>query len=255
MEPTYHLESTDHGRVRIITFANPPHNHIDTPLMTEMADALEANDQDPGCRVNVLMAAEKVYCAGADFVSGASDIANDPAPFYQQVMRLYRIRKPTVTLVQGAAVGAGLGLAVAADFRIATNSARFCANFNRLGIHPGFGLSVTLPRLIGEQHAATMLFTGRRLNAEQALAIGLVDEACDDEAGFDTALNLAQELAVSSPRALQLTRETLRLGLADEIQAVNLREREIQMTQFGTEEAAEGIAAMSERRPPDFPDF
>ena len=255
MESTYHLEIIDHGHVRLITFANPPHNHIDTSLMAEIANALDANDRDPGCRVSVLIATGKVYCAGADFVSGSSDIANDPGPFYQQVMRLYRIRKPMVTLVQGAAVGAGLGLAVAADFRIATHSARFCANFNRLGIHPGFGLSMTLPRLIGEQHAATMLFTGRRMNAEQALAIGLVDEVCDDEVGLDTALNLAQELALSSPRALQATRETLRLGLADKIEAVNLREREIQMTQFGTEEAAEGIAAMNDRRPPNFPDF
>ena len=249
------LSVSSQGPIRIITFANPPHNHIDTPLIMKMADALEAHDEDSTCRVNVLLASGKVYCAGADLVSGSSDIANDPAPFYEQVMRLYRIRKPTVTLVQGAAVGAGLGLAVAADFRVATPAARFCANFNRLGIHPGFGLSVTLPRLIGEQRAATLFFTGRRLNAEQALAIGLVDEVCTEEAGLDRAISLAQELAASSPRALQLTRETLRLGLADTIETVNRREREIQMTQFGTQEAAEGIAAMSERRLPNFPDF
>ena len=255
MPATHQLENIDHGAVRVITFSKPPHNHIDTPLMTELADTLEANDRDTRCRVNLLVASGKVYCAGADLVSGSSDIASDPAPFYQQVMRLYRIRKPTVTLVHGASVGAGLGLAVAADFRVATKSARFCANFNRLGIHPGFGLSVTLPRLIGEQQAATLFFTGRRLNADQALAIGLVDQVCDDDAGFETALHLAQELATSSPRALQLTRETLRLGLADKIETVNQREREIQMTQFGTEEAAEGIAAMSERRPPNFEDF
>lgn len=255
MSTDHFLQNVKHGRVAVLTFSRPPLNHIDTALITSMVEALEANDSDSRCRVNVLIAEGKVYCAGADLVSDESEIAQDPAPFYQQVMRLYRVRKPIVTLVQGAAVGAGLGLAVAADFRVATRNARFCANFNRLGIHPGFGLSVTLPRLIGEQRAALMFYTGRRINADQALEMNLVDEITDDTRGIDATMKLAHELAVSSPRALQLTRETLRLGLADRIEAVNRREREIQMTQFGSEEVAEGVAAMTERRPPEFPDY
>lgn len=255
MPTTYSLNTDRRDSVGILTFSKAPSNHIDTPLMKALAEQLEANDNDPACRVNLLCSAGKVYCAGGDLVSDDSDISNDPGPFYEQVMRIYRVRKPIVTVVQGAAVGAGLGLAVAADFRVASINARFCANFTHLGVHPGFGLSVTLPRLIGEQKAALMFYTGRRINAEQALALGLVDEVCEHDQAFERGLGLAQELAISSPRALQLTRETLRLGLADHIEEVNMRERRIQLTQFGTAEMAEGVAAMSERRAPNFPDY
>ena len=90
-------------------------------------------------------------------------------------MRLFRTRKPIVAAIQGAAIGGGLGVAMAADFRIAAPEARFSANFARLGFHHGFGLSVTLPAAVGGQHAAELLYTGRRITGDDAVAIGLVD--------------------------------------------------------------------------------
>ena len=97
-------------------------------------------------------------------------------PLYVEAVRLFSTKKPIVAAVQGAAVGAGLGLALVADFRVAAPEARFTANFVKLGFHPGFGITHTLPRLIGEQRAALMCLTGRRIKAEEALAWGLVDE-------------------------------------------------------------------------------
>jgi enoyl-CoA hydratase/carnithine racemase len=167
-------------------------------------------------------------------------------------MRLFRTRKPIVAAVHGAAVGAGLGLALVADFRVTCAEARFSANFTRLGFHPGFGLSLTLPRLIGQQKAALLFFTGRRITGTEAVSIGLADELVAEPDVRKRSFELAQEIAVSSPLAVQATRATLREGLADRISAVNQRELEVQRVQFETRDFQEGIAAMAERRDPVF---
>ena len=94
---------------------------------------------------------------------------------YKEATRLFRARKPVVAAVHGAAVGGGLGLALVADFRVTCAEARFSANFNRLGFHPGFGLTTTLPRLVGPQQAALLFYTGRRIAGDEAVRIGLAD--------------------------------------------------------------------------------
>ena len=115
--------------------------------MTGIADGLESLDDDPRCRAAVLCAQGKHFCAGADFSpEGARYTTED---LYAAAVRIFRTHTPVVAAVHGAAVGGGLGLALAADFRIAAPEARFSANFARLGFHQGFGLSVTLPRLVG----------------------------------------------------------------------------------------------------------
>ncbi len=125
------------------------------------------------CRAIVLAAEGKHFSAGADFASaGPADSTGD---LYRAAVRLFRTRKPIVAAIQGAAIGGGLGVAMAADFRIAAPEARFSANFARLGFHHGFGLSVTLPAAVGGQHAAELLYTGRRITGDDAAAIGLVD--------------------------------------------------------------------------------
>jgi enoyl-CoA hydratase/carnithine racemase len=135
---------------------------------------------------------------------------------------------------------------------VTCREARFSANFNRLGFHPGFGLSVTLPRLIGAQQASLLFYSGRRLDGEQAHKIGLADVLVDQSAVRETAVTLAAEIAVSAPLAVQATRATLRAGLADQIQTINRRELEMQLQHYATEDFREGIAAMAERRPPNF---
>src|SRR6202043_3660302 len=103
---------------------------------------------------SVLAAAGKSFCAGADLASpegvGGSGLAG-VSPLYYQAVRLFAVKKPIVATVQGAAVGAGLGLALVADFRVVAPEARFASNFVKLGFHPGFGITYTLPRLIGQQ--------------------------------------------------------------------------------------------------------
>lgn len=236
------------AHVALLEISRPPYNHVSVDMLRTLADTLERLDADPGVRCTVLAAEGRVFCAGADFSGGASD----PGALYAQAMRLFRIAKPMVAAVHGAAVGAGLGLAVAADFRVTCAEARFSANFNRLGFHPGFGLSVTLPRLVGPQQASLLLYTGRRIGGEEALRIGLADQLVAEADVRASALALAAEIAQSAPLAVTSTRATLRQGLADEVARVNAHEREVQQQHYATADFREGVRAMAERRTPQF---
>jgi enoyl-CoA hydratase/carnithine racemase len=141
---------------------------------------------------------------------------------------------------------------MAADFRVAVPEARFSANFSRLGFHHGFGLSVTLPRVVGEQRAAELLLTGRRIDATNALAIGLVDRCVSAEELKDAAHDLAQEIALSAPMAVEAIRRTLRGDLAERVALATEHERLEQERLRATNDFAEGVRATAERRPPNF---
>ncbi len=244
------------GLVAEVEVRRPPNNHVNVPMIAELSTALERLDEDKGCRVVVLCAAGKHFCAGADLTGRGPD-GRDPTEsggrhLYKEAIRLWRTTKPIVAAVQGAAVGAGLGLAVAADFRVSCPEARFSANFTRLGFHPGFGLTATLPRLIGTQHAALMLYTGRRFTGEQAKEMGLIDQLVPQGSLREAAHALALEIAQSAPLAIVSARETLRRGLAAAVQAATEREYQEQNWLRHTDDYKEGVRAMADRRLPEF---
>ncbi|MDX1433031.1 MAG: enoyl-CoA hydratase/isomerase family protein, partial [Gammaproteobacteria bacterium] len=165
------VEVADH--VATVTIHRPPNNFFDFDLIRAIANAYEALDGDDACRAIVLCSEGKHFCAGANFQAreswGHERLDDQASQLYVEAVRLFRARKPVVAAVQGAAVGGGLGLALSADFRVTCEEARFCANFARLGFHQGFGLSVTLPRLVGPAKASLLLFTGRRIKGGEAL--------------------------------------------------------------------------------------
>lgn len=253
------LTVTLQGHVALVEMNRPPHNYVDAPFMGALVAALQKLDQDPACRSVVLLSNCKSFCAGADFSNVVASDADaestkpmDPSPFYAQAMQLFGMQKPMVAAVHGAAVGAGLGLSLVADFRVTCPSARFSANFNRLGFHPGFGLSFTLPRLVGAQKAASLFYTGRRIGGEEAVAMGLADELAADDEVRARAIALAQEIATSAPLAVMSTRAVLRQGLHDQVVQANRKELAVQLEQFRTQDFREGVAAMGERRTPVF---
>lgn len=250
--PCAPLALTRHGHVAHLRWSRPPHNHLDLDFLVALVDALRALDDDATCRAVVLSAEGKTFCAGADFQAVGDAQTIDPEPFYAQALRLFHTRKPMVAAVQGAAIGAGVGLALVADFRVASPEARLSVNFTRLGLHPGFGLSYTLPRLIGMQHATRLFYTGERIDGAAALRLGLVDELVPNDDLVARALALATDIALSAPGAVQTTRETLRSGFAEAAAVANRRELAIQRTQFVTEDFREGVAAMAQRRTPVF---
>src|SRR5262249_692841 len=155
------IEFADH--VATVEIRRPPHNFFDLGLIRAIAEAFEALDAEPACRAIVLAAQGKSFCAGANFGDGpplhahaqpktqARGAAHRGVHLYVEAVRLFRTAKPIVGAIHGPAVGGGLGLALVPDFRVACPETRFCANFTRLGFHPGFGLTVTLPELIGRR--------------------------------------------------------------------------------------------------------
>jgi enoyl-CoA hydratase/carnithine racemase len=153
--------------VASIVIDRGPDNYIDVGLAAGIADALEQLEADIACRAIVLASNGKHFCAGARLSRAADDLPpGDRNPLYDEVARMFTGTVPIVAAVQGAAIGAGLGLALAADFRVAGPGARFGATFARLGFHQGFGISATLPHVVGEQRALEMLYTGKRVKAD-----------------------------------------------------------------------------------------
>jgi len=249
--PAITVTHLDH--VATIVLERPPHNFVDAEVICQLADELEALDRNANCRAVVLAANGKVFCAGADLShSNGATASDNAAALYTHAMRLFRTTKPIVAAVHGPAIGAGLGLALVADFRVTCEAARYSASFARLGFHPGFGLTTTLPNLIGTQKAALLFYTGRRIDGAQAFAMGVADELVPEADVRIRAMALAKEIATSAPQAILSTRSELRRGLADKITEGNLREQKLQETQFATADFKEGIAASIERRAPVF---
>jgi len=247
------------GHVALVEIRRPPNNFFDIALIKEIAEAFEALDADADCRALVLAAQGKAFCAGANFGDGDSDggaLLSGPRPgaahLYIEGNRLFRTKKPIVAAVHGAAVGGGLGLAMVADFRVTCAEARFCANFTRLGFHPGFGLTVTLPAVIGPTKAALMFYTSRRVRGDEAHAMGLADALVPQGEVRAAALALAAEIAENSPLGLIATRTTMRGNLADRVRAATEHELAEQTRLRQTEDFKEGVKAMAERRVPAF---
>jgi len=242
------------GHTATVEMCRPPHNFFDLALISALAEAFESLQADPACRAIVLAAQGRSFCAGADFSSPtpAAGERRDPGELYRQAIRLFAVTKPVIAAVHGPAVGGGLGLALVADFRVACAEARFSANFARLGFHPGFALSHTLPRLVGAQQAALLLYTGRRIDGAEALRIGLVDELAPQDQVRERAQALAEEIAISAPIAVESTRASLRAGLVEAVRAAVEREAGEQRQHFQTQDFREGVAAMAQRRDPVF---
>lgn len=235
--------------VATVEIQRPPHNYFDHVLIQSLADAFEAIDNHDGARAIVLRAQGKSFCAGANFNGPRED---QPGQLYREAVRLFSTKTPVVAAVQGAAIGGGLGVAMMADFRVASPDARFAANFARLGFHQGFGLSVTLPGVVGQQRALDLLYTGRRVNGEEAAQMGLADRLVPAESLNEGAHAFALEIARSAPLAVISIRQTMRGDLADKVKAATDHELIEQDRLRRTEDFKEGVKATAERRLPDF---
>src|ERR1700744_288480 len=256
-----------HGHVGLIEIRKPPLNFFDVSLINQIADALEEFDKDIEIRASVLAAQGKAFCAGANFGDPArqeqekreQERKGEPTDnlgpinhLYIQAVRIFRNQKPIVAAVQGAAIGGGLGLAVSADFRVTCPEARFAANFTKLGFHPGFGLTTTLPELIGKNNAELIFYTSRRVTGEEATRMGLANVCVPQDQVRAEAMKLASEIAECSPLGLISTRATMRAGLADRVLTATNHELGEQTRLRATEDFKEGVKATAERRIANF---
>jgi len=256
--------------VTLVELCNPPFNFFELGMVQALGDAFDRLDADPACRAIVLAAAGQAFCAGANFGDGrdtdnalggapaqgevatGSGFSFSSARLYEQAVRLFGNRKPIVAAIHGAAIGGGLGLALVADFRVTCPQARFSANFTQLGIHPGFGLTHTLPALIGPQRAQWLFYTGGRIKGDEAVAIGLADRLVEQDQVRDTARAMAREIAAAAPLAVVSLRQALRMGLAEQVRAATQREQQEQAWLIQTADAREGMSASFARRTPRF---
>ncbi|MDG2051625.1 MAG: enoyl-CoA hydratase/isomerase family protein [Myxococcota bacterium] len=231
-----------------VELCRPPENFFDSHLIESLAEAFERLGTSE-CRVIILCSEGKHFCAGANLSQGGED---DTRRLYEAAIRLFAPGPPVIAAIQGAAVGGGLGLALMPDFRVAAPESRFSANFARLGFHQGFGLSITLPQLVGAQAAQEMLYTGRRVPGQEALQLGLCDRLATQSTLREEARAFAREIASSAPLAVHSIRQTLRGDLPGAIRVAIEREAAEQARLQKTEDFREGVRAMAKRQVPHF---
>jgi 2-(1,2-epoxy-1,2-dihydrophenyl)acetyl-CoA isomerase len=237
------------GGVAVAALNRPPHNYLTESGVQALGQAFE-DAVRAGTRCLVLAATGRNFCAGASLqakLGGGVDFG-----MYEHIPALFSQPIPIVAAVQGRAIGAGLGLALAADYRVVTAQTRFAAPFTKLGFHHGFGLSVTLPRVVGPQRASDMLVVGTEVGGGQAYSIGLADRLAPEEELLACALGLAGEIATAAPLGVRAVRQGLRGDLAGQVRQALATEQEIQETLMRTADFVEGVAAASERRAPRF---
>lgn len=241
------------GHIATVEMRRGPNNFFDLDVLTQLADRLHELAAGGEARAVVLCSEGKHFCAGADFKGESGEVQREGAPhLYDIAIRLFEQPLPIVAAVQGAAIGGGLGLALAADLRVATPESRFSANFSMLGFHHGFGLSVTLPLVVGHQAAIDLLYTGRRIDGSTAHELGLCDHLVAPDELRPRAVELAGEVAAAAPLATRAIRRTMRGPFVEQVRAAMARERAEQERLQRTDDFREGVAATMERRPPRF---
>ncbi|HZG41992.1 MAG TPA: enoyl-CoA hydratase-related protein [Longimicrobium sp.] len=229
-------------------------------MRDDLHDAIDRAATSPEVRVIVITGAGRGFCTGAD-VEVMSDLLSrgDDSTFeglveagMRVVRRLARVEQPVIAAVNGPAAGAGASLALACDFRIASERATIGLTFNRIGLHPDWGATHSLPRLVGPGRAAELVMTGRMVDAREAERIGLFQQVFADDWFLDEVRKLAKELAAKPPLALTLAKRTLATSPPSDLDAMLAAEREQQMRCFRSADAQEGITAFNEKRKPVF---
>jgi enoyl-CoA hydratase/carnithine racemase len=243
--------------VAVVEFDNPPANALAPETYIALGDLITRLESDDRIRVVVLVSGhEKIFASGADLKRFDPETLT-PGPIAERVdrahsafLRLQRLRKPTIVVIEGFALGGGFELALAADFRIMSRgAARVGLPEARLGLMPSAGGTQRLTRLVGRHEAARLLMLGLRMDAEEAERLGLV--TASDDARAD-ALDLAGKLAGMPANSLRGIKASLNYGADGDLPVALAAEREAALQTFTSPEAAEGIAAFVEQRTPKF---
>ena len=246
--------------VALLVLDNPDQRNAMSDAMTEAWSAAVAElAGDPTVRVVVVTGEGSAFCSGGNTSWIASepdatvdDLRRRMLPFYRAWLSIRSLEVPTIAAVNGAAIGAGLCLALACDIRYAATSARLGAPFVRLGMHPGMAATWSLPDVVGPAAARDLLLTGRLVGAEEALRLGLVSRVIDDATFRDEVLAVAADVAATAPIATRLTKLALADGGHATYDAALQWEALAQPVTLATEDLQEGIRAAREKRAPAF---
>lgn len=246
--------------VVVLTLDNPDQRNAMSEAMTaSWVAAVDELAADRSVRAVVVTGAGSAFCSGGNtgWISSEPDASVDDLrtrmiAFYRAWLSIRRLEVPTIAAVNGPAIGAGLCLALACDLRYAAGSARLGAPFVRLGMHAGMAATYLLPNVVGEAHARDLLLTGRTVDAEEALRLGLVSRVLPDEEFHKGVLEVATGIAGTAPVASRLTTVALRGGGHTDFETALQWEALAQPVTLATADLHEGIAAARERRAPAF---
>jgi enoyl-CoA hydratase/carnithine racemase len=244
-----HTELRDNG-VTVLRLDRPPLNALSRAVLAELADAARALGGHPGLKAVVVMGGPRALAAGADIEElRATDPALIEASFRDAFDAVAAIPRPVIAAIAGFALGGGLELAMACDLRVAASSARLGQPEILLGIIPGAGGTQRLPRLVGPARAKELVWSGRHLRADEALAIGLVDRVVPDDDLEAEALAWADSFASGAVVAMGLAKTAIDRGLDGPLAHGLDVERDAFTAAFRTEDAAEGIRSFLEQGP------
>jgi enoyl-CoA hydratase len=253
------VERGDDG-VTVLTLALPERRNAMTAELTQAwVEAIAALKGDRSVRAVVVTGEGSAFCSGGDlsWIGESPDLTVDAIrdrmlPFYKAWLGIRDLEVPTIAAINGAAIGAGLCLALACDLRYVASGAALSVPFTSLGMHSGMAATWLLPEAVGLPVARELLFTGRRVEADEALRIGLVNGVVEPAELFDAALGVARQIATNGPVAIRLTVAGLRNGGHSSLEAALAYEALAQPVTFASADLAEGLAAARERRTPNF---
>ncbi|GAB2766198.1 enoyl-CoA hydratase-related protein [Nocardioides salsibiostraticola] len=246
--------------VVLLTLDNPDQrNAMSADMTSSWVEAIEALAHDDTVRVVVVTGAGKAFCSGGDlsWLAGEPDATVDDlrsrmVPFYRAWLSIQKLEVPTIAAINGAAIGAGLCVALACDLRYAAEGAKMGVPFVKLGLHPGMAGTHLMPQIVGEAHARDLMLTGRIVEAGEALSLGLVSRTWERETFLDEVLEVAAGIAATAPIASRLTTLALRDGGHRDIEKALQWEALAQPVTLATADLQEGLRAATEKRAPRF---
>ena len=255
------IRSETNDDITTITLNRPEKlNAFSGTMREDLLAALRVAAEDTDCRVVIITGAGRAFCAGGDveYMSGLQK--NGDVDAFRKLLnagrdivtKIAEMPKPVIAAVNGVAAGAGCNLALACDYRIASDNAKLGETFVKIGIHPDWGGTWFLPRLVGPSRAFELLTTGRMVDAAEALAIGMVDRVVPLADLPENTLTLARAIAQGPPQAIADIKRALAASLANSLSAQVELESEHQVRAFLSRDAGEGMAAFFEKRTPRF---
>jgi len=252
---------TTDGPIATIKLNRPDKlNAFGGPMREEILDVLAKIGADDAVRVVIVTGEGRGFSAGGDIDHLKRLRENKDEEGFRQVLAngqritktMRSLPKPVIAAVNGPCAGAGFSFALGCDIRIASDAATFGASFSRIGLHPDWGGSWFLPKLVGSANACELIFTGSMISAEEAQRIGLVNRVVPHAELMPTVLELATTVAKSAPRVVRLAKESIYRSLSSDMESAFAREGEVQMECFYSDDFLEGLTAFKEKRRPRF---
>ena len=256
-----HIQSEEADGILTITLNRPDRlNAFIGHMRRDLAETLEHAGSDRNVRVVIITGAGRAFCAGGDIAFMAELMQRRDAEEFSRILgagrrvilAIRQMTQPVIAAINGPASGAGCNLALACDLRIAANTATFSQSFAKVGLHPDWGGTYFLPRLVTPNKACELFFLGESIDAAEALRLGIVNQVVAPEELQATTLELAQRLRVAPPIALAAAKHAVYMSQASELDEMLRYETEAQLRCFDSDDGHEGVQAFLEKREPRF---